>query len=257
MVFSIKPEGKKIRLGIGKKFKGKGNRYEGNRKKVSDTGSGITLSNFTQGFSEISNLINSSGTKILKTMTLGIPIWTIEPTIGVSFDFMLYHDPKATVKDKYEFVGGSGYFGCIIDLRYTFYFLLYGFPCYVGGQVLITLVAEFGLAVDKNKHIAFNDPDQGFLNVFIENFHFDFLFRATLDSSAYVGAGISGIMGVRGGFQLLLKFKYNPSVKEKYDNVRPVDFSVTGSIRIWIDAVLMNFSIPLYNWLAPKNFRIF
>ena len=60
MVFSIKPEGEKIRLGIGKKFKGKGNHYEGNRKKVSDTGSGITLSNFTQGFSEISNLINSS-----------------------------------------------------------------------------------------------------------------------------------------------------------------------------------------------------
>ncbi len=156
-------------------------------------------------------------------MTLGIPTWTIEPIIGVSFDFMLYHDPKATVKNKYEFVSGSGYFGCIIDLRYTFYFLLYGFPCYVGGQVLITLVAEFGLAVDKNKHIAFND--QGFLNVFIENFHFDFLFRATLDSSAYVGADISGIMGVRGGFQLLLKFKYNPSIKEKYDNVRPVGFS--------------------------------
>ena len=90
---------------------------------------------------------------------------------------------------------------------------------------MITLVAEFGLAVDKNKHIAFNAPDQGFLNVFIENFHFDFLFRATLDSSAYVGADISGIMGVRGGFQLLLKFKYNPSIKEKYDNVRPVGFS--------------------------------
>lgn len=257
MAFTIKPEGEKIRLGIGKKFKGKGNRYNGNGKKVSDTGDVVTLSKFSEGISDMRNLINSSGTKRLKTMTLGIPTWTIEPTIGVSFDFMLYHDPKAKVKDRYEFVGGSGYFGCVVDLRYTFYFLVYGFPCYVGGQVMITLVAEFGLAVDKNQHIAFNDPDQSFIDGLLKNTHFDFIIRATLDGSAYVGGGIAGTVGVRGGFQLLLKFIYNPSVKQKYDNVRPVGFSATGSIRIWIDAVLMNFSIPLYNWLDPKNFGYF
>ena len=257
MAFTIKPEGEKIRIGVGKKFKGKGNRYDGNGKKVSDTGSTVSLSNFSEGIEDMKNLINNSGTKRLKTMTLGIPTWTIEPTIGVSFDFMLYHDPKATVKDRYEFVGGSGYFGCVIDLRYTFYFLVYGFPCFVGGQVMITLVAEFGLAVDKNKHISFNDPDQGFLDGLIENSHFDFLFRATLDGSAYVGGGIAGTLGVRGGFQLLLKFIYNPSVKQKYDNVRPVGFSATGNIRIWIDAVLLNFSIPVYKWLNPQNFGYF
>ena len=257
MAFTIKPEGEKIRLGIGKKFKGKGNRYNGNGKKVSDTGDVVTLSNLSDGIADMRNLINSSGTKRLKTMTLGIPTWTIEPTIGVSFDFMLYHDPKAKVKDRYEFVGGSGYFGCVVDLRYTFYFLVFGFPCYVGGQVMITLVAEFGLAVDKNKHIPFNDPDQGFIDGLLNDTHFDFLIRATLDGSAYVGAGIAGTAGVRGGFQLLLKFIYNPTVSKKYDNVNPVGFSATGSIRIWIDAVLMNFSIPLYNWLDPKNFGYF
>lgn len=257
MVFSVKPEGEKVRIGIGKKFKGKGNRYDGNGKKVSDTGSAINLSNFKEGFSEMANLIKSSGTKRLKTMTLGIPTWTIEPTIGASFDFMLYHDPKAKVKDRYEFVGGSGYFGCVIDLRYTFYFLVWGFPCYVGGQVMITIVAEFGLAVDKNTHIPFNDPDQGFFDGLIHDTHFDFLIKATLDGSAYVGGGIAGTAGVRGGFQLLLKFIYNPSVKHNYDNVRPVGFSATGNIRIWIDAVLMHFSIPVYKWLNPKNFGYF
>lgn len=253
MVFTIKQEGDKISLGIGKKFKGKGNRYDGQGKKVSDTGSKIDLSNIMQGINDMADLIKSSGTERLKTMTLGIPTWMIEPTIGATFAFMLYHDPKSKVSKRFEFVGGSAYFGVSIDLRYTFYFLIGGFPFFIGGQVAILLVAELGIAADPGKHIPFNDPDQGFFDSLLKNSHFEFLIRGELKGSAFVGAGIAGTVGVRGGYQLTLKFIWNPLVPD----VRPVGFSVTGSMMFWIDALLVNFSIPAYKWREPLNLGYF
>ena len=254
LTFSIKPVDNKITLSIGKKFKGKGNRYDGQGRKVSDTGEKIDLSNLMDSFSDMSDLIKSSGTERLKTMTLGVPSWMIEPTVGATFDFMLYHDAKSTVNKRFEFVGGAAYFGVVIDLRYTFYFLVFGFPFFVGGQALITLVAELGIQADANKHIPFNDPDQGFFDSLIKNSHFEFLIRAAINGSAYVGAGIAGTVGVRGGYQLRFKFIWNPVVP---GNVRPIGFSLTGSMMFWIDGLLVNFSIPAFKWKEPLNLGYF
>ena len=254
MTFSIKPVGDKITMTIGKKFKGKGNRYDGQGRRVSDTGEKIDLSNIMNGFSDMSDLIKSSGTERLKTMTLGIPTWMVEPTVGATFDFMLYHDAKSAVNKRFEFVGGAAYFGVVIDLRYTFYFLVFGFPFFVGGQAVITIVAELGIQADASKHIPFNDPDQGFFDSLIKNSHFEFLIRATVLGSAYVGAGVAGTVGIRGGYQLTFKFIWNPLVP---GNVRPIGFSITGSMMFWIDGLLVNFSIPAFKWKEPLNLGYF
>ncbi len=258
MSFGITSDGDRTRLYIGKKFNGGGNRYDGNGKTVSDAGYDIGLSNFKDAFSEMTDFINEAGTKRLRTMTLGIPTWTFEPIIGVYFEFMLYHDPSAKVTDQFIYTGGGGYFGVVLDLRYTFYFLVVGIPCYVGGEVVISLVAEFGVAVDDGVKIVLNDPTQNFFNDMFTKTHFEFLFRGILTGSAYVGAGIAGTIGVRGGFQLQLLFIYNPFVKKKYPQVEhPVGFSVTGGIRIWIDAVLVSIPIPVYDWPNPLNLGYF
>ena len=258
MSFGITSDGDRTRLYIGKKFNGGGNRYDGNGKTVSDTAYDVGLSNFTSAFSDMTEFIKDAGTKRLKTITLGIPTWTFEPIIGVYFEFMLYHDPSAHVTDQFLYTGGGGYFGIVLDLRYTFYFLVVGIPCYVGGEVSISLVAEFGVAVDDGEQIVLNDPSQSFFDDLLSKTHFEFLIRGILTGTAYVGAGVAGTIGVRGGFQLQLLFIYNPFVKKKYPQVEhTVGFSVKGGIRIWVDAVLVSIPIPVYDWPNPYNLGYF
>ena len=246
--FGIAMDGDRVRLFIGKKFNGGGNRFDSNGKWVSDTGSAVGISNFKEGLGDMKNFIKNSGTKRAKTMTLGIPSWAFEPIVGIYLEFMLYYDPEAYVQNRFEFTGGGGYIGAILDLQYTFYFLVYGIPVYVGGDVNISFVNEFGLATDINTHIVLNDPTQSFIDGLMENTHFEFLIRSILYAQAYVGVGIANCIGVRGGFMLRLMFIYNPYVHKKYADVRPMGFAVDGYIRIWIDAVLLSIPIPIYNF---------
>ena len=246
--FGIAMDGDRVRLFIGKKFNGGGNRFDGNGKWVSDTGSAVGISNFKEGLTDMKNFIKNSGTKRAKTMTLGIPSWAFEPIVGIYLEFMLYYDPQGYVQTRFEFTGGGGYLGAILDLQYTFYFLVYGIPVYVGGNVNISFVNEFGLATDVDTHIVLNDPTQSFIDGLIENTHFEFLIRSILYAQAYVGVGIANCIGVRGGFMLRLMFIHNPYVHKKYHNVRSVGFAVDGYIRIWIDAVLLSIPIPIYNF---------
>ena len=257
MSFGIAADADRVRLFIGKKFNGGGNRYDGNGKTVSDTAYDVGLSNFKNAFSDMTDFIKSSGTKKLGTMTLGIPTWTFEPIIGVYFEFMLYHDPSQVISDQYLFTGGGGYFGGVLELRYTFYFLVFGIPFYVGGEVDLSLVSEFGVSVDENVKIYLSEASQDFFDDMFTKTHFEYLVRSILVGSAYVGAGVAGTIGVRGGFQLTLTFIYNPFVKKKYPDVRPVGFSATGAIKLWADAVLLSIPIPIYQWPEPFNLGYF
>ena len=257
MSFRILTDGDRIRMYFGKKLNGKGNRYDGNGKPVSDTGYAVTLDNFAEGMNDMADEIRNSGTARLKTMTLGIPTWTIEPIIGVYVEFLMSYDPSAVIENQYEFTGGGGYFGGVIDLRYTFYFLVYGIPCYIGGEANISLIAEFGIGLNPNNRIKYDDPTQNFFDQLIKRSYFEFLFRATLIGTGYVGAGIAGTIGVRGGIQLNMLFIYNPFIKKKYDDVRPLGLSITGGIKIWIDAALIHIPTPIYDWPYPYNIGYF
>ena len=248
MSFGIAMDGDRVRLFIGKRFLGPGNQFDSAGNFKTDTGKGLTLGGMKEGINNMKDRIKNSGTKRLGAMTLGLPSWSFQPIIGVYFEFMLYYDPSAAVQNRFEFTGGGGYIGAILNLTFNFYFLVYGVPCYIGGYVDISFVGEFGIATDEDTHIALNDPNQYLINELIEHGHFEFLFRAILYASAYVGVGIAGCLGVRGGFMLRLMFIYNPFVHKKYSDVRSMGFAVDGYIRIWIDAVLLSIPIPVYNF---------
>lgn len=248
MSFGIAMDGDRVRLFIGKRFLGPGNQFDSAGNFKTDTGKGLTLGGMKEGINNMKDRIKNSGTKRLGAMTLGLPSWSFQPIIGVYLEFMLYYDPTAAVQNRFEFTGGGGYIGAILNLTFNFYFLVYGVPCYIGGYVEISFVGEFGIATDEDTHIALNDPNQYLINELIEHGHFEFLFRAILYASAYVGVGIAGCLGVRGGFMLRLMFIYNPFVHKKYSDVRSMGFAVDGYIRIWIDAVLLSIPIPVYNF---------
>ena len=258
MSFRMEVNGDRIRFFIGKKLNGKGNHYDGNGNPVSDTGYAINLDNFDEGMQDMTDMINNSGKQRLGTMTLGVPGWDIKPIAGVYLEFMMSYDPSAVIENKFAFSGGGGYLGGILDLKYTFYFLVYGVPCFVGGDLNLKLVGEFGVAVNPEKPAQyFDDMSQSFMNGLLDNSHFEFLFRATLIASAYAGVGICGVASVRGGFELTLKFIYNPFIKKTYPNVRELGFAVTGCIKIWVDAILIKIPIPVYEWPRPYNLGYF
>ncbi len=258
MSFRMEVNGDRIRFFIGKKLNGKGNHYDGNGNPVSDTGYAINLDNFDEGMQDMTDMINNSGKQRLGTMTLGVPGWDIKPIAGVYLEFMMSYDPSAVIENKFAFSGGGGYLGGILDLKYTFYFLVYGVPCFVGGDLNLKLVGEFGVAVNPEKPTQyFDDMSQSFMNGLLDNSHFEFLFRATLIASAYAGVGICGVASVRGGFELTLKFIYNPFIKKTYPNVRELGFAVTGCIKIWVDAILIKIPIPVYEWPRPYNLGYF
>lgn len=244
-----------IRLYFGKQIKSmtKGNVYDGNGNKVSDTGFIIDKSNFMDGFSEMKDMINNFGSENkVGAMSLGVPVWSFEPIVGVYFEFSIYHDAKMAVANRLEFAGAGGYMGALGKFRYTYYMVVYGVPVYVGGDFNLTALGEFGIQPDENAHIAYNDPTQDFFNEIIDNSHFQFVFRAILDVNAYAGVGVCGTVGIRGGFNLHIRFIATPAIRKTYPSVREVGFTVGGAIKFWADAVLLSIPIPVYSWEELK-----
>lgn len=252
MSFGITTDGDRIRLHLGKVFKQKGNHLDENGKKIADNGNtDVTASNFKNEMKDMADMINNFGTKRLGAMTLGIKAWSFEPIVGLYFEFMVTYNPTSVVETQYEFTGAGGYFGGIFDFKYTYYILIYGIPFYIGGSIYLTLATELGIAVDAGQRIPLNDPDQGFFDSLLGSCHLDFIIKAIVDASAYVGVGICGTLGARGGFQLEFLFLWNPAAKLKYPGIRPAGFAITGGIKFWIDAALLTIPIPVYTW---RNF---
>lgn len=249
MSFKISVDGDRVRLYMGKKFNGGSNRYGPDGKPMADNGnSDISLSNFKKEIDDMTKQINESGTKRLGAMTLGVASWSFQPVVGIYFEFMLTYDPSAIISQEYVFTGAGGYFGGVLDFKYTYYFLIYGIPFYVGGNINLSLMAEIGISISGGEKIKLGDPTQSYFNDLLSNANFEFLIKAVLKASAYVGVGICGALGARGGFQLDFTFIWNPAIKLKYPSVRPVGFAITGSIKFWLDAGFMSLDIPVYSW---------
>ena len=138
MSFVIKTDGDRIILHIVKVFLKKGNHYDESGKTIADNGNvDITPKNLKSEMGDMADMIKNFGTKRLKAMTLGINAWTFEPIVGIYFEFMATYNPESTVQTQYEFTGAGGYFGGILDWKYTYYILIYGIPFYVGGSVYL------------------------------------------------------------------------------------------------------------------------
>ena len=241
-----------VRIFFGKQIKPQESHFDGNGKITSDTGFSYGISDVTKIkdiFKDMSGVISTFGEKNkLGAMALGVPAWSIQPFAGVYFEFSVYHDAEGPVEIKYLFTGGGGYIGITGAFRYTYYMLVCGVPVYVGGDVSLTLLGEFGVAPDAGTQIPFNDPDQELIDSLIKNSHFEFIFRSVLIANAYAGVGICGTVGIRGGFQLTLNFIWNPTIKRAYPDMREVGFAVTGGIKFWVDAILLSIPIPVYTW---------
>lgn len=264
LTFSQNIEGNKVTIKIGKEFKEKTNKYDEKGKLRDESASGVKIDirHLKTGFKEFEEWMrDETGNyrRYAKTVTMGLPIWSFKPTIGIEFSYVKSDIGGKTVGRQYEFTGGNGFFGIMFNFKYTFYFTVGGIPLYVGGEVNLDLVSELGISVDKDKKVVmFTEGsliNQDLFDELFSNTHFDFVIRATMDTTAFAGIGICGTIGVRGGFTLNIRFIWNPHIKKKYSKVRPVGIGVSGSIKIWIDALFISIPIPVYSWSEDDMYK--
>ena len=254
LTFSQNIEGNKVTIKIGKEFKEKTNKYDEKGKLRDESAVKIDIRHLKTGFEEFEDWARDNVQKhnYSKPVTMGLPIWSFKPMVGIEFSYVKSDIGGNAQGRQYEFTGGNGFFGIVFNFKYTFYFIVGGVPLYVGGEVNLDLVSELGISVDKDKKVVMLTEgsliNQEFFDELTSNTYFDFIIRATMETTAFAGIGICGTIGVRGGFTLNIRFIWNPHIKKKYEKVRPVGLGVSGSIKIWIDALFFNIPIPVYEW---------
>lgn len=253
--------GIRIYLGVvGTKLKPIGNRFNSDGSAKTDgIGYEVDAENFMTGFKEMTDKIRSEGDQLgkAKTSSLGMKSWTLEPFVGGYFEFQTYNKESSRGETIYEFTGGGGYFGGIFDLRVTNYFAVYCIPFYIGLNLNTSLSLEFGVALDKQVFYTRSQrTNQGFFDAIKGNSHFEFIMRAIISVAGYGGIGICGTFGARAGVQLTLHIIWNPTVADRFNNVRPVGVHLIGYFKVWLDLAL--FTLPVSVQLGKgKKFGYF
>ena len=253
--FGVVNDGDRIRLMVGKPID-VGGTFKANGKVDKEKYDQITQGSIKEQFSQYKDAmhktVEENGENKTKKQKLVLSSLTFSLLAGVSFEFQIYHEYSSQKggKTSFEFTGASGYFGIMIDFKFTTYIWVVCVPMYFGVAADLEVVIELGVSVDEGKHIPFTmDYNQSFFDDLINNSHFDFIVRAVLNINCFVGVGICGVIGARGGISLQCKFIAAPLVAQRYSNVRPLGFSFTGCIKVWLDVVLFSIPIPVYQWL--------
>lgn len=248
MMFGIeKLPNEGIRFKFGKAFKGTSNNFGPDGKPMGDLNTKYDLGWALRISKDMKAIDKQYGThEALKPVSAGVPTWSIKPYAGVYIDFAPSYDPQGV--KRFAFAGGGGFVGVMGDIRYTMYMVIYGIPFYVGGAASMMIMADFGLELTEGNEIIYNDFEQEALNKILTGSRFNFVIRDNVSVSAYVGVGICGTVGVRGGFVLSIDMIYSPMINRIHPNIREWGMSVSGTINIWFDLVLLTIPVPVYSW---------
>lgn len=254
--FNIQPIANGIRLCVGyiPKSWSDGQHVNGDKDPLSDTGEAYSSpKDFKTAFGDMKDVIEGGGKNLFPhgPQYLGMVNWTIKPYVGLYLDFGLHyeiHDGITT--NQFVFLGGGGYIGIAGMFRYTFYMLIYGVPCYTGFDVTLTVLGQFGAAAQMNDETTYDAIISG--STSLADFDFDTMITAELDVNAYIGVGVCGTAGVRGGVSLSIYFAYYPVVNKFHPEFRKTGWWVTGTIKVWVDVVLMSIPIPCWKFLNER-----
>ncbi|MCR5792105.1 MAG: hypothetical protein K6G65_02955, partial [Lachnospiraceae bacterium] len=192
-----------------------------------------------------------------KVASYGAPRWGVHPTIGFFLDFSIVPKQKEegtnTVDTKLVVAGGGLYLGCSADYRIAWYALIpvICIPCYFGVSGELRLMMDIG-GTTKQGHeeeeVNLEDFSATSHNL-TEELQFEFKLSLAATVQVYVGIGICGTLGVRGGMQFDAKFIWYPTLSEKYDYFDcTTGLTLTLGFRIWVDLLLFTVPIPVYTF---------
>ena len=220
---------------------------------VSDTGEVITKENFQSSFKDMATTINESSANVNNKSTFFAPtVIQARPFIGFYIDFKYTfvqdNESEANVRKVLTCAGGGAFVGGSIYARKAFYMLIGYVPVYIGGDVSAGLVLELGMRKQYATNLTYDQMIND--NAVDENF-FDFRIRAYAYMSLYVGAGVCGTIGVRGGINYYPNFIWTPTITNTHPNYRTVGYNHKFYLKLWADAVFFSMpivSVPISSW---------
>ena len=188
---------------------------------------------------------------------VGVAGGGIYPMFGIYLDFGLkkitHMDDTHTQQTKLLFLGGGAMLGATGSYRFVIYGAIGPVPVYFGIDGSLAVMANIGFKL-KNKDtlspdsqeyegVSFQDIKSGDKKIQDEVL-FDFALHAHGLLNIYVGAGIAGTFGIRGGAAVSVAFIYYPFIVESYESVNPVGINITVGLKIWVDLVLLSIPSP-------------
>lgn len=175
---------------------------------------------------------------------LGAPTWKFDMQLGVYIEFTYMELTNSTTGYKYTeavFTGVGGYIGVSGGFQMTWYTILpvVFLPAYFGIEIDASLLGYFGAATDTSKpKVTYNDATKATVDFNNYLSKFNVSVRMSAGVQVYVGVGLAGVLGLRGGGSVEVMGQYEPS-----DVVSDWGCMITFKAGIWIDLFL--FSIPL------------
>lgn len=178
------------------------------------------------------------------TSALGAPTWKFDVQVGVYFDFVYtsVSNPNNGANDtRCVFTGVGGYVGVSAGVKMAWYTILpvVFIPAYFGIDISGNVLGFFGAGTDTSKpkitYDQANNTTVNFDNV-IGKFSASVQMAATVQ--VYVGVGLAGTIGLRGGGTFSAMGLWEPS-----DLVSDWGADLVFTAGIWIDLFL--FSVPL------------
>ena len=146
--------------------------------------------------------------------------------------------------ESHELSGGGLFGGAIATFRLVCYFSMLAIPVYFGFNVQFDALLSLGVEKDLNPNdipFEWDDTEVGF----------DADISGHTIFEAYVGVGICGVIGARGGVSVNFAYEYWPTVAEHYkkddqllkehghpDGLRSAGLQGAVSFKIWIDFLI-------------------
>lgn len=174
-------------------------------------------------------------------------------SVGVMFGIYLDFGRICTAEgESLELSGGGVFGGVVATFRLVCYFSVLAVPVYFGFNVQFDAMLSLGVEKDVNPNdipFEWDDVEVGFDADIMGHTLFE----------AYVGVGICGVIGARGGVSVNLAYEYWPTVADHYkkddqllkdhghpDGLRSAGLQGKVSLKLWID-FLVKVAVYEYN----------
>lgn len=190
------------------------------------------------------------------TSALGAPTWKFDVQIGVYFDFtyMQTVNPNNGANETHcIFTGVGGYIGVAAGVKMAWYTILpvVFIPAYFGIDISGNVLGFFGAGTDTSKPtISYDSANNGTVNFDDTLGEFNASVQMGATVQIYVGVGLAGVLGLRGGGSVSVMGLWEPS-----ELVSDWGCVLTFKAGIWIDLFL--FTVPLQYTLAELKFGSF
>lgn len=239
-----------MRIGIGAIPKSLGADSGANNNGTSDNGVEYGKTDFKKAFAGIKDF----GKEVNSKSGIGMSNWGLYPVFGLYMDFGIKditQDYDETEIKALEFFGGGVYLGITGNFKLTQYFAISFVPCYFGVTGNFNAFLSGGMKTNKGAILTPN-----VLLTEDNSIERNYTFVPTVQSDnvvqAYVGAGLNGTLGVRGGFETKIDYIWVPTITDKYPEYDPNGLKLSLDMKIWVDALLFTIPAPILNIAEAK-----